>query len=60
VLALKYASPTRVANTITVNPMFAMTAGAMFLGEPVTLPLVLGLAAVCAGVWIATTESPRR
>jgi drug/metabolite transporter (DMT)-like permease len=60
VLALKYASPTRVANTITVNPMLAMAAGAMFLGEPVTLPLILGLAAVCAGVWLATTESRRR
>jgi drug/metabolite transporter (DMT)-like permease len=55
VLALKYASPTRVANTITINPMIAMTAGALALGEPVTLPLVLGLAAVIAGVWVATT-----
>lgn len=59
VLALKYASPTRVANTITINPMIAMAAGATVLGEPVTLPLILGLAAVCAGVWIATTESRR-
>ena len=55
VLALKYASPTRVANTITINPMIAMTAGALALGEPVTLPLVLGLVAVIAGVWVATT-----
>jgi drug/metabolite transporter (DMT)-like permease len=60
VLALKYASPTRVANTITINPMIAMAAGATVLGEPVTLPLILGLIAVCAGVWIATTESRRR
>ena len=59
VLALKYASPTRVANTITINPMIAMAAGATVLGEPVTLPLILGLAAVCTGVWIATTESRR-
>lgn len=59
VLALKYASPTRVANTITINPMIAMAAGATVLGEPVTLPLILGLIAVCAGVWIATTESRR-
>lgn len=56
VLALKYASPTRVANTITINPFIAMTAGALMLGEPITLPLVLGLAAVIAGVWVATTE----
>lgn len=57
VLALKYASPTRVANTITVNPMLAMAAGAFLLGEPVTAPLMLGLVAVCAGVWLATTSS---
>jgi drug/metabolite transporter (DMT)-like permease len=55
VVALRHASPTRVANTITVNPLIAMAAGTMLLGEPVTLTLVLGLAAVCAGVWVATT-----
>jgi drug/metabolite transporter (DMT)-like permease len=55
VLALKYASPTRVANTITINPVIAMIFGSMLLGEPVTLPLVLGLVAVGGGVWLATT-----
>lgn len=57
VVALKHASPTRVANTITINPLIAMGFGALLLGEPVTLPLVLGLVAVCAGVWVATTNS---
>ncbi len=57
VLALRHASPTRVANTITINPFIAMVAGTVLLGEPVTLTLVLGLVAVCAGVWIATTEA---
>jgi drug/metabolite transporter (DMT)-like permease len=57
VVALKYASPTRVANTITINPLIAMAFGALLLGEPVTSPLILGLAAVCAGVFIATTNS---
>lgn len=56
VLALKYASPTKVANTITINPFIAMIAGTMLLAEPVTLPLILGLIAVCAGVWVATME----
>lgn len=55
VVALRHASPTRVANTITVNPLIAMAAGTMLLGEPVTVTLVLGLAAVCSGVWVATT-----
>lgn len=36
--------------------MIAMAAGALMLGEPVTLPLILGLAAVIAGVWVATTR----
>jgi drug/metabolite transporter (DMT)-like permease len=55
VLALTRASPTRVTNTITINPLIGMTAGALMLGEPVTVPLVLGLVAVGAGVWVATT-----
>ena len=55
-LALTRASPTRVTNTITINPLIAMTAGAVTLGEPVTLTLVLGLVAVGAGVWVATTN----
>jgi len=59
VVALRYASPTRVTNTITINPLIAMTAGALLLGEPVTLTLVLGLVAVGAGVWVATTVARR-
>jgi len=55
VLALTRASPTRVTNTITIHPLIGMTAGALMLGEPVTVPLVLGLVAVGAGVWVATT-----
>jgi drug/metabolite transporter (DMT)-like permease len=55
VVALRHASPTRVANTITINPLIAMIAGTMMLGEPVTLALVLGLTAVGAGVWLAAT-----
>ena len=57
VLVLRYASPTRVANTITINPFIAMVAGTLLLGEPVTPTLVLGLVAVCSGVWVATTEA---
>lgn len=55
VVALRHASPTRVANTITVNPLIAMASGTMLLGDPITVTLVLGLVAVCAGVWVATT-----
>ncbi len=60
VYALEYASPTRVTNTMTVNPLVAALGAAAFLGEPITLNLVAGLAAVFAGIWIATTEGKRR
>jgi drug/metabolite transporter (DMT)-like permease len=56
VLALQHASPTRVANTMTVNPIVAGLLAAGLLGEPLTLNLAIGLIAVFAGVWIATTE----
>ncbi len=55
VLALTRASPTRVTNTITINPLIGMTAGTLLLGEPVTTALVLGLVAVGAGVAVATS-----
>ncbi len=55
VLALQRASPTRVANTMTVNPIAAALLAAQLVGEPITLNLVLGLVAVFAGIWIATT-----
>ena len=54
---MQYASPTRVANTMTVNPIVAALLAAIFLGEPITLPLVIGLITVFAGLWIATTDS---
>jgi drug/metabolite transporter (DMT)-like permease len=56
VYALQHASPTRVANTMTVNPLVAGALAAFLLGEPITLNLATGLAAVFAGIWIATTE----
>ena len=56
VYALQLASPTRVANTMTVNPLIAGFLAAVLLGEPVTLNLAAGLVAVFAGIWIATTR----
>jgi len=56
VLALERATPTRVANTMTVNPIAAGLLATQLVGEPITLNLVLGLIAVFAGIWIATTE----
>lgn len=56
VMALARASPTRVANTMTVNPLAAGLLATQLVGEPITANLVLGLIAVFAGIWIATSE----
>jgi drug/metabolite transporter (DMT)-like permease len=57
VMALARATPTRVANTMTVNPIAAGLLATQLVGEPITLNLVLGLIAVFAGIWIATTQA---
>ena len=56
VMALERASPTRVASTMTVNPLAAGLLATQLVGEPITPNLVLGLVAVFAGIWIATSE----
>ena len=56
VLALQRASPTRVANTMTVNPIAAALLAAFLVGEPITPNLILGLVAVFVGIWLASTE----
>jgi drug/metabolite transporter (DMT)-like permease len=56
VLALERATPTRVANTMTVNPIAAALLATQLVDEPITLNLVVGLFAVFFGIWIATTE----
>jgi drug/metabolite transporter (DMT)-like permease len=43
--------------TMTVNPIAAGLLAATLAGEPITLNPVLGLAAVFAGIRIATTKS---
>ena len=55
VYALQRASPTQVANTMTVNPFVAAVLAAGILGEPIEVDILVGLAAVIAGLWIATT-----
>jgi drug/metabolite transporter (DMT)-like permease len=55
VLALQRATPTRVANTMTANPSAATLLAAQLVGEPITLNLVIGLIAVFAGIWVATS-----
>ena len=60
VLALQKATPTRVANTMTVNPIAAGLLATQLVGEPITPNLIVGLIAVFAGIWIATTTATRK
>src|SRR3984957_5008144 len=59
VMALARASPTRVASTMTINPLAAGLLATQLVGEPITPHLVVGLVAVFAGIWIATTETEK-
>ena len=41
---------------MTINPVAAGVIATQFVGEPISTNLVLGLVAVFAGIWIATSE----
>ena len=60
ILALQRASPTRVAITMTVNPLAAALLAAALVAEPVTLNFLSGLAVVGVGIWLAVTTSRKR
>jgi len=53
--ALERTTPTRVTNTMTVNPLAASLLAAIIVGEPIGLNLIVGLVAVGAGIWLAST-----
>ena len=55
--ALGRASPTRVAVSVTVNPVTASLFGAALLGEAIGWNLVAGLVTVIVGIWLAMTEA---
>ncbi|MBR1121762.1 DMT family transporter [Bradyrhizobium lablabi] len=55
--ALERTTPTRVAISVTVNPIAASVVGAMLLDEPLSWNLIAGIVTVFAGIWIATTQS---
>jgi drug/metabolite transporter (DMT)-like permease len=57
--ALERTTPTRVAISVTVNPITASTVGALLLHEPIGWNLALGIVTVFAGIWIATTTGRR-
>lgn len=57
--ALSRTTPTRVAISVTVNPITAALVGAVLLDEPIRWNLAVGLVAVFLGIWIATMVGPR-
>jgi len=59
VLALEKTTPTRVANTMTVNPIAASLLAALIVDEPVGWTLVVGLIAVGTGIWLASSTARR-
>ena len=57
--ALARTTPTRVAISVTVNPVTASLVGAALLDEPLSWNLMGGIVTVFAGIWIATTAGRR-
>jgi drug/metabolite transporter (DMT)-like permease len=57
--ALAHTTPTRVAISVTVNPITASLVGAALLNEPLRWNLVGGIVTVFVGIWIATTAGRR-
>ena len=55
-MALQRTTPTLVTNTMAVNPIAAALLATQLVGEPITLNLVVGLIAVFAGIFIATSQ----
>jgi drug/metabolite transporter (DMT)-like permease len=53
--ALARTTPTRVAISVTVNPVAASLVGAVLLHEPLSWNLAGGIVTVFVGIWIATT-----
>ena len=60
VSALERTTPTRVAATLTLNPVTASILAVFLLNEPIGANLVGGIVAVLAGIWIASTEARRK
>ena len=56
VLALRLTTPTRVANTMTVNPIAASLLAALIVAEPIGWNLIVGLVAVACGIWLAASD----
>ena len=57
--ALEHSTATRATVFLALSPVTAAGLGALLLGEPLTPLLLLGLACVVFGLWLAHRQSPR-
>ena len=57
VYALQRTTPTRVTNTMTVNPLAASIVASLLVGEPLGIELFLGMGAVAIGIWLVSTQA---
>lgn len=51
--ALRHAPPTQVTVFLGLSPITAAIVGAVFLAEPISWPLLAGMAVLLAGLWLA-------
>lgn len=58
--ALRHGTPTRITQFLSLSPVTAALLGVIWLGEPLTLPLLLGLAAVLLGLRVAQAPPIRQ
>ncbi|HZT19826.1 MAG TPA: DMT family transporter [Dongiaceae bacterium] len=58
VFALARTTPTKVTNTITLNPLTASFAAMLLMGEPIGFYPLAGIAAVFTGILLASTDRP--
>lgn len=56
VFALARTTPTKVTNTITLNPVTASITATFIVNEPLGLHLLIGIAAVFTGILIASSD----
>ncbi len=58
--ALKHTTPTRVAAFLALSPMTAAVLGTLLLGETMSAMVVIGLACVVLGLWLAHASRSER
>jgi drug/metabolite transporter (DMT)-like permease len=56
--ALNHTTPTKVTVSLALSPVTAAGLGGLLLGEPLSMPFLMGLTSVALGLWLAHRERP--